>query len=1042
MSDATRKLTDPDEFMRFHLLLTKDHPEFTPHYIKVNAGDAVKRNERGEPIDKKDNPVPDDDPNRVNLGKKSAGKHIKITVDAAIRRLKRGLNVGIEAVMGDEWVLIDVDDPETVKPSEMKPTLTTRSRKRAGFHYFYTATDPTDERLGNIKIKGIGEIRSGNQYVLTPGSWVDTFDIPGVVPEDEADNAGKYTLESAAPIAGITFDELPRAFRDHLEATAASNIEADKITAERRERREARKAAQPESAEGEGSALFKLELSDVLTIPTTDPTKRVKNPLHPGGTGTSAGISDSGYLQCYSDGVTHTALSALAVLSGVADCESAGQGFRTSAVGATTVDYTDGRTLWKMWSYAMLNGMLPKDDPVMWNALQWYAIDQGVFFELDLIDGYKFPPGAVSRTKAIIKSKEGIEIINIGKKKPKPETPAAYGKEDGCFVKYVRERQKGGEWKSYTRPLCNFSMDLQRDTLTDDSITKERWWEGEIFVNGHRMPFKDEARKFITPSDHGRVLATAGGSALMFDNRDLQDIRHAMASLSTPECRNIRQTFGLLDAYTYETPSVMIDRDGVHPAENGDIDLSGKGNSKHLDMQVLTDAQFKAVGEHIRDDLLNLHTRYIIDSLTGFTFLAPFGSELIRTTGWTGDHIGIFLVGTTGSGKSFDAIMFQWFFGDFSTNGAITSWTATPNELQVAGYYFKDAVYLVDDFKLSHFKGNLPRYSAAIGILQNYTDGTARDRLTSDIKIREGQPIRGALIATGEDFPHNEASVEGRYHVVHVSGGGSREAGHLCLKNRHLYNGFMARYIAWVFQKDNYAADIVTRIDAHRELFISGRGDATNIDRLAQSFAYNLTGYELFCHFMIDSGFVDTNTAHTMIDAHKAELNANIDGALDAITSATASMMYLEILSELIASGRFRIHDESDLHKVYNEDYNRDEPESEEYVVEDLPLEDLPFCIGFDDEPDDPYLYIIPNIAFAEVCRVAATQGMLFTHTQTGTGKELIASGVMMEGKGDGIACAKWYQDRTRKVWKIAKRALNYERVTKYSQMGLEDITR
>lgn len=636
--------------------------------------------------------------------------------------------------------------------------------------------------------------------------------------------------------------------------------------------------------------------------------------------------------------------------------------------------------------------------------------------------------------------------------KPKPETPVTgatqtdesipYGIEDGCFVKYEQAKDRHGEWITKTRILCNFTIDLQTDTKSDDGIASERWWAGDILANGHRIPFKDEARKFVTPSDHARVLATAGGSALVFENRNLQDIRHAMQEISTPVCRNIRQTFGLLDTYTYETPSVMIDRDGVHPTETRDIDLSGKGNSKHLDMQVLTDAEFRAVGKHIRDDLMNLHTRYIIDSLTGFTFLAPFGSELIHTTGWTGDHIGLFLIGTTGSGKSFDAIMFQWFFGDFSTNGAITSWTATPNELQVAGYYFRDSVYLVDDFKLSHFKGNLSRYSAVIGILQNYTDGTARDRLTSDIKIREGQPIRGALIATGEDFPHNEASVEGRYHVVHVSGGGSREAGHLCLKNRHLYNGFMARYIAWVFQKDNYAADIVTRIDAHRELFIGGRKDATNIDRLAQSFAYNLTGYEWFCNFMLDSGFVDTDTAHTMIDAHRAELNANIDGALDAITSATAGMMYLEILSELIASGRFKILDWEDKHKVYNEEYDRDDPESEEYVVEDLPLEDLPFCIGFDDEPDDPYLYIIPNIAYAEVCRVAATQGMPFTHTQTGTGKELIASGVMMEGKGDGIAYAKWYQERTRKVWKIAKHALNYERVTEYTQMGLEDIMR
>lgn len=596
------------------------------------------------------------------------------------------------------------------------------------------------------------------------------------------------------------------------------------------------------------------------------------------------------------------------------------------------------------------------------------------------------------------------ERVQEKKTAPEPKTTGdgtVYAIEEGCFVKYtykkvIDRKSKEVTWEPMKTVLCNFVVDLQTDTLSSDGITSERWWEGEILVNSHRIPFKDEARKFITPADHGKVLATAGGSALVFENRNLQDIRHAMQEISTPKCRNVRQTFGLRDTYTYETPSVMIDRDGVHPTKTGDIDLSGKGNAKHLDMQVLTDAEFRAVGAHIRDDLLHLHTPYVINSLTGFTFLAPFNTEITCTRGWTGENVGLVLIGTTGENKTFNATMYQWFFGDFSQKGAITSWTATPNEIQVVGYYFKDAVFLVDDFKLSHFRGNPSRYASAIGILQNYPDGTARDRLTSEIKIREGQPIRGALIATGEDFPHNEASLEGRYHIIYTSGGATnREVGGRCLRNRHRYSGFMARYIAWVFQKDEYAADIVHRIDMHRDIFIAGRETETNIDRLAQSFAYNLAGFELFCHFMGDCGFVYPETAQTMIEAHKTELNANINIAVDAVRDATASATFLRILSELIVSGRFKIHDWGDWHTVSNPDYDPRNPDSEERISEPLPLKDLPYCIGFDEQSDDPYLYIIPGLAFAEVCRVAAMQGMPFPHTQTGTGKELISVGGM-----------------------------------------------
>lgn len=392
--------TDPAEFKRFHLLLTRGRPEYEPHYIRVNAGDAVGEN--GNPT-----------------GKKAAGKHTKMTFDAAIKRLERGVNVGIEATDSDRWVIIDVDDIEVVSHSEMKPTLTMMSRSRAGYHYIYWAADPNDRRLLDVTNAPFGEIRSNNEYVVAPGSWVATTDITDEIPADQIENAGKYTIESDAPIAEITFDELPQAFKDVIEAKAAPNAAIEKIAAERK----ARKATHPETTK-DGSALFDLQLSDVITIPRGNPNSRFVNPLHPGGKGLTAGISDRGYLQCYSHSVSHTALSTLAVLADVTTCEHAGQGFGNATVGGSAVDYKDGRTLWKMWSHAVKAGMLPKDDPIMWDALRWYAIDAGICTEADLTEGYRLPPGAVKRTKNIIKSKEGIEIINIGTKKPKPAASA------------------------------------------------------------------------------------------------------------------------------------------------------------------------------------------------------------------------------------------------------------------------------------------------------------------------------------------------------------------------------------------------------------------------------------------------------------------------------------------------------------------------------------------------------------------------------------------------------------------------------------------
>ena len=120
---TTAKLpTDPAEFMRFHLLLTKHRPEYEPHYIKVKRGDSVVLDEDGE---------------LKSTRKAATGKHTKITAENAVSRLKRGTNVGIAGRCDGDLVIIDVDDLEIIKPSELKPTLKAMSRSRDGYHFFF-----------------------------------------------------------------------------------------------------------------------------------------------------------------------------------------------------------------------------------------------------------------------------------------------------------------------------------------------------------------------------------------------------------------------------------------------------------------------------------------------------------------------------------------------------------------------------------------------------------------------------------------------------------------------------------------------------------------------------------------------------------------------------------------------------------------------------------------------------------------------------------------------------------------------------------------
>src|SRR5262249_39745360 len=125
----------------------------------------------------------------------------------------------------------------------------------------------------------------------------------------------------------------------------------------------------------------------------------------------------------------------------------------------------------------------------------------------------------------------------------------------------------------------------------------------------------------------------------------------------------------------------------------------------------------------------------------------------------------LWLVGLTGSGKSFAAKLFANFFGDFPLESAsFTTWGATGNFIQRQGYFFKDALYLVDDYKPELVKNQ----QEVVKVLQAYADNTARGRLRADATANVLRPIRGLMVCTGEDVPDQHASAVARSVIVKV----------------------------------------------------------------------------------------------------------------------------------------------------------------------------------------------------------------------------------------------------------------------------------
>ena len=346
----------PDEFLQFHAFLTARKPDYTPWYFRLSE---------------------DKDPD-LSIGSWKAPT-ARITVRQAIRHLQNGRNVGIAATGDDGLVIIDIDDISITPDNLMLPTLSATSRKRIGRHYFYFTSDIHAKQ--NIATEDAGEIRANWQYVVAPGSYVATGQAEiARMPDAERDNAGRYTLLNTTTPALISYNQFPPVFLDQIRR----NDEMEREAEERDERR-AREQTKPHNHNTQlSSALYDLTIQDVVRK-IDNPRKRFPSVFHGSETGKNTTVMN-GLLYCWRHNVTHTALSAIAVMAGVASCSVAGYGMRGSGKGRSGVDFGDGEIVFKIWRFAKEQGMIPEDDPVPMPAFRWYAQSTGIMSGDDMTD--------------------------------------------------------------------------------------------------------------------------------------------------------------------------------------------------------------------------------------------------------------------------------------------------------------------------------------------------------------------------------------------------------------------------------------------------------------------------------------------------------------------------------------------------------------------------------------------------------------------------------------------------------------------------------
>ncbi len=273
----------------------------------------------------------------------------------AIKWLEHGGNIGIAGRSFDALVNIDLDGDDVIK-SVLPPTLTTRSRSRTGIHGFYF-TENKDE-IPNIPTSEQGEVRSQDQYVVAAGSYVPVNN-PEAIPVEYRTRIGYYTVEDSQPPAWITYDDLPKFFRDHNESR--KNRENKEIS-----------TFDPIASGGKHSALYDITAQDVVIRQggEINSMKRWGSIFHDSDTEQNMSFSSQGLLQCWRHGVSHNGLTSLVVLSGYLNCEEAGTPHKGR--GNSLVIGDDG-AIFYAWLYAKQHNYIPIDDAIPVRALNYIA---------------------------------------------------------------------------------------------------------------------------------------------------------------------------------------------------------------------------------------------------------------------------------------------------------------------------------------------------------------------------------------------------------------------------------------------------------------------------------------------------------------------------------------------------------------------------------------------------------------------------------------------------------------------------------------------
>ena len=344
--------------------------------------------------------------------------------------------------------------------------------------------------------------------------------------------------------------------------------------------------------------------------------------------------------------------------------------------------------------------------------------------------------------------------MNENKNQIKDFYSAPYYTENGCLCYLPVGRQD-----SPGIMLCNFVPRIVREVIVDDGAEKtRRYLIGGTDANGNNFtPVEVPAGELEKMSWIANNLDASCDLCVVS-----QVERHVRCAIKTTarfaEKQYIFSHTGwkrIDSAWQYLLPG----------DERYRVELKGKQRN-YRGADTCTEDDLRKLFCFLRSDLM---PDEIILPCIALIFLSPL-NEFLRQIGHEPKFL-LTLIGRTGSMKSTVAALMLSFFGNFSATDLPMSFRDTANSIIYNAFALKDVLTCVDDYHPTA-RAEAGRMRETMQILaRGYGDRTARNRLGSDITLREPRPPQGNVIVTAEFAPNIGESGTARLFCVEMKPG-------------------------------------------------------------------------------------------------------------------------------------------------------------------------------------------------------------------------------------------------------------------------------